>query len=233
MKLSPNWYYSEIKQVGIDYSDIQEVQAYDLRMQKIRDIQKETENAKAAINLNKSHSLLEIGTGTGEFAVEISRHCKKVYAIDISPAMIEVARKKAKLQRRDNIEFFHAGFLSYQHQGEPLDAVVSQLVLHHLPDFWKFLALKRIFQMLRKGGKFYLRDVVFPSVDDYVSFFNQLIDKIRLSAGEEIAAEVEIHIREEYSTLDWIMEDLLIRTGFKIEQADYYDEFLAVYVCTK
>ncbi len=36
-------------------------------------------------------------------------------------------------RRVDNIEFHNIGFLTYMHKGEPLDAVVSQLALHHLP----------------------------------------------------------------------------------------------------
>ena len=31
----------------------------------------------------------------------------------------------------------------------------------------------------------------------------------------------------------WIMEGLLERAGFQIDQADYKDDFLAAYVCTK
>lgn len=50
-------------------------------------------------------------------------------------------------------EFLPGGFLTYQHQGPPLDAVVTQIALHHLPDFWKQIALLRIFDMLKEGGK--------------------------------------------------------------------------------
>ena len=58
-----------------------------------------------------------------------------------------------------------------------MDAVITQLALHHLPDFWKLVALKRISQMLKDGGKLYLRDVVFPSnVEDYDVFFNYIND---------------------------------------------------------
>ena len=31
----------------------------------------------------------------------------------------------------------------------------------------------------------------------------------------------------------WIMEGLLARAGFQIDQADYKDDFLASYVCAK
>lgn len=105
--------------------------------------------------------------------------------------------------------------------------------MHHLPDLWKFIALKRIYELLNEGGKFCLRDVVFPTLDDYFSFFDGIIEKIKSTAGEKIVEEVRIHIKEEYSTLDWIMENLLEKAGFNIETANYFNEFLAVYICTK
>jgi hypothetical protein len=43
MKQISKWYYDEFKQVGVNYADIEEVQAYDLRMQKLRNIKQECE----------------------------------------------------------------------------------------------------------------------------------------------------------------------------------------------
>ena len=234
MKSFPGWYFNELQQVGIDYTDIKEVQAYDLRMQRIRDVNKEIQEIMTEINLNEEHVILEIGTGTGELAVEVSKYCKELIALDVSSTMLEFARQKAKSRKRNNITFVHGGFLTYEHQKEPLDAVISQLALHHLPDFWKMIALRRVYKMLKDGGKFFLRDVVFPSnVENYNKFFNELIIHIKENDSQEIARETEIHIKEEFSTLDWITEEMLKRAGFKIDKAEYYNNFLATYVCTK
>jgi len=167
-------------------------------------------------------------------AIEVSKRCSKVFAVDVSVTMLEYAKQKAQKQGIDNIEYCHAGFLTYEHYGEPLDVVVSQLALHHLPDFWKLIALKRINSMLKKGGKFYLRDTVYSfNVDNYGEFFNTWLSGIRQLAGEELAHDTEIAISDEYSTYDWIMEGLIKRAGFEIDRIDYYEGFLAVFVCTK
>jgi ubiquinone/menaquinone biosynthesis C-methylase UbiE len=201
---------------------------------RIRNLEQEIDEIRRMLDLNDQSSILEVGTGTGEFAVGIAGHYKKIYAIDVSSEMLEYARRKADLKGIGNIEFHHAGFLTYEHDGEPLDAIVSQLTLHHLPDFWKMIGLKRLAALLRADGKLYLKDVVFPSgIDDYGEFFDTMIETIRKSAGETIASEVENHIRTEYSTLDWIMEDLLKRAGFRLDSAVYYDGFIATYVCSK
>jgi len=54
-----------------------------------------------------------------------------------------------------------AGFLSYEHEGNAADIVYSRNALHHLPDFWKAVALERIAGILKPDGTPRLRDLVF------------------------------------------------------------------------
>lgn len=234
MKLYPEWLYDEMKQVGVDYTDTKEVQAYDPGMQKLRNTKKEAEDFINYVGLTAEQAVLEFGAGTGELSIEIARHCKMVYAVDISPVMLEIARKKAESHDINNIKYCHAGFLTYERQGEPVDVIVSQLALHHLPDFWKLVALQRMNAMLKEGGKLFLRDTVYSfAVEDYKSFFDNLLNGIEQVAGEELALDTKIAIRDEFSTCDWIMEGLIKRAGFTIDTMNYQDGFLAVYVCIK
>lgn len=234
MNLSPRWQYNEMQQVGTDYTDTAHVEAYDRQMQRLRDVKEETRAIIQSIDLKEDETILEIGTGTGSFAIEAARHCAKVIAIDVSPKMLEYAQQKAQMKGITNIEFSHAGFLTYGHTGEPFDAIVSQLALHHLPDFWKMIALRRVFKMLKDGGKLYLKDTIYSfDVDGYENFFDNWIDGFKKVAGVELASDLEVSIREEYITLDWIMEGLLKKARFSIEKADYSEGFMAFYVCTK
>ncbi len=233
MNQNREWQYDEFKQVGVDYADIEEVQAYDLGMRKLRNIKQECEYIRGLLKITPSDRILEIGTGTGELALDFSPYCRKVIAIDVSPTMIMLAQGKATSQNKLNVEFQNAGFLTYEGT-EGFDAIITQLSLHHLPDYWKMIALRRIYNMLKDGGKLYLRDVVFPSqIKDYDGYFQEIISGLRKVAGEKIAEETEVHIKEEFSTLDWIMEGLLKSAGFNIEQANYYDGFMANYLCKK
>jgi len=227
------WYYDEFKQIGIDYTDLEEVQAYDLRMQKLRNTENEANSIRKLLGIKNTDRVLEIGTGTGELTLKLSDYCKKIVDVDVSKTMIDFAKMKAESQNKTNIQFFNAGFLTYENHAEPFDVIVTQLALHHLPDYWKMVALRRIYGMLKEGGKFYLRDVVFPSmIRDYDSYFNKIITDLKESAGDEIAEETEIHLREEFSTLDWIMEGLLKSAGFYIESVEY-DGFMADYFCKR
>jgi putative AdoMet-dependent methyltransferase len=233
MKKNPCWYYDEFRQTGIDYADWQEVRAYDLRMQKLRDVRREGACIKDLLHINSSDRILEIGTGTGELALYLSNFCREVVAVDVSPAMIEFARQKAGEHRKSNIRFQIAGFLTYEDE-EAFDGIVTQLALHHLPDFWKAAALQRLHGLLKKDGKLYVRDVVYPGhAVDYDGYFAKIISGLRETVSEELAAETEQHIREEFSTLDWIMERLLTESGFLIKEANYSEGFIAEYLCHK
>lgn len=232
--MGQRWHYDEMKQVGTDYADVREVEAYDERMQKLRDIGEEIEKILTALNIEQDQTLLEIGCGTGEFSIAVSGRCRKVIAADVSIPMLEFARRKATGQDVKNIEFYNAGFLTYEHSGEPVDAVLSQLALHHLPDFWKMIALRRVYSLLKDGGRFYLRDTVYSfEVDSYKDYFDEWVEGIRNAAGDETAFDVETAVREEYTTLGWIMEGLLERAGFHIDKKEYSEGFMAAYVCTK
>jgi putative AdoMet-dependent methyltransferase len=227
------WYYDEFKQIGVDYTDLEEVQTYDLHMQKLRDPENEAKSIRELLGIKNTDLVLEIGTGTGELALKLSERCKKVVAIDVSKTMINFARMKAESQSKMNVQFYNAGFLTYENPAEPFDIIITQLALHHLPDYWKMIALRRVYGMLKEGGQFYLRDVVFPSmIRDYHSYFNEIITGLKESAGDELAEETETHIREELSTLDWIMEGLLRSAGFYIESVKY-EGFMAGYLCRK
>lgn len=94
---TPDWYYSEFQQVGLDFEKSEEVENYDSDYGDSRDRTEELEYMANAVKLQLDNVLLEIGTATGEFAVEFTKRCKKVYALDVSKPMLEYAKKKARV----------------------------------------------------------------------------------------------------------------------------------------
>ncbi|MHB1000114.1 MAG: class I SAM-dependent methyltransferase [Armatimonadota bacterium] len=229
----PAWQYDEFKHVGTDYESEEEVQAYDERMQKLRNVPQEVDHALHDLELTSESTMLEIGTGTGEFAITAASRCRKVYAIDISEPMLRYAKTKADRRNVTNIEFRCAGFLTYEHEGEPLDAIVTQLALHHLPDYWKAVALVRMYDILKDGGKLFLRDVVFlDDIRNNPAVFDKWIAGVADASGEKMAQSLVQHIQQEYSTTNWIMEGLLTRTGFSIKSVNV-NGIMTTYLCVK
>lgn len=150
--------------------------------------------------------------------------------------MISAMRARAAERRAANFECIQAGFLTYEHRGTPADFVYSRNALHHLPDFWKGVALTRIAAILRPGGILRLRDLVFAFEPDEA--------ESRIGAWFETAAEtslegwtreeLEVHVREEHSTFSWIFEGMIERAGFALEEASY-DSLgtFGAYLCVK
>jgi len=230
-----NWKFNEFNQVGTNYSDISNVKSYDERMQKFRDIKTENEFIMKSIGLKKDHTILEFGCGTGSFAIEAAKHCKKVYAVDVSSIMLKYLKNKAQKKDIRNIVTVQSGFLNYEHKGEPLDAVVTNAALHHLPDFWKMVALHNINTILKPGGRLFLGDVVFSfPIENCMESINNFINNIEKATDADFGKEAETHIREEFSTYDWILKGMLKRTNFSIDKVEYMNEKLfTCFVCTK
>ena len=230
----PAWRYNEMKPCGANFHSFFTARAYDRYHQTFRDYRKETEQIVTTLGLDSSATVLDMGCGTGAFAIHAAPHYRKVYAVDVAKAMLCCARRKARKAGLTNIEFRRGGFLTYEHTDEPVDAIVSVVALHHLPDFWKLVGLYRLASMLKPDGRLCLFDVVFSfDVSRHVSSIERFVERmsIRTTPGGGRAAQT--HVREEYSTCGWIMEGLLERAGFQIDDADYRDEFLAAYLCTK
>jgi len=213
MAHQPAWQCNEFQQVGTDYSDAAEVQQYERRMGEFRDLAAEDAAILATLSLPKGANVLEIGTGTGHFAIAAAKAGLRVTAIDVSRHMLQYAESRASAEKLSGITFEHAGFLTFSAAPATFDAAISVAVLHHLPDLWKAVALRNIRLALKPGAHFLLCDIVFScecltSQTYFYDFINSMPEGMReQSIG---------HIAKEFSTLDWIMEGLLIRADFRI-----------------
>jgi putative AdoMet-dependent methyltransferase len=230
----PAWRYDEMKSCGADFNSFFVARGYDKYHQTFRDYRREAEQIVAALGLDHSATVLDMGCGTGAFAIHAAPYYRRIYAVDVAGAMLNRARRKAKKAGLINIEFRRGGFLTYEHTDEPADAAVSAVALHHLPDFWKLVGLHRLASMLKPDGRLYLIDVVFSfDVDRHASSIERFVERMSVRTTPDGRRPAQTHVREEYSTCGWIMEGLLERAGFRIDDTDYKDDFLAAYLCTK
>jgi putative AdoMet-dependent methyltransferase len=227
-----SWQYNEFEQVGTDYGSKAEVKIYDASHSDFRDMEAEGLNVLDMLGIKASNSVIDIGSGTGTFAIQAAKRCAMVYAVDVSKAMLDRAQSKAAKAGVSNIMFHHAGFLTYEHQKALVDAVVTTFAFHHLPDFWKGIALKRVHGMLKPKGRFYIHDIILEEADA-LSNIQVLVEKLGNAGGKLLRADTERHFKYEYSTYDWVMDGLLLRAGFDVKSKHIEDGVLGTYICTK
>jgi 2-polyprenyl-3-methyl-5-hydroxy-6-metoxy-1,4-benzoquinol methylase len=53
---------------------------------------------------DRCRTILDIGCGTGEFSRLLAKRADKLYAVDLSPKTIEVAKQKARQYPSDNLD---------------------------------------------------------------------------------------------------------------------------------
>lgn len=225
--MSRKWVLDEKTHAGDEHLDPTQVAQYD---------QKTPFDPAGEIELLSEHGLSEedtvvdFGTGTGVFPLAVADHCERVVAIDISATMLDVAREKIAAEGVQNVELVHDGILGYDHEGPLASFAFSKNALHHLPDFWKVEALKKIGDTLESGGIFRLRDLVysFDPADSHEAIEGWLEGmEPSLFTDQELHA----HFREEFSTYDFLFEPMLEKAGFEILDSTYRDGFYASYVC--
>ena len=224
-----SWRWDDMRQVGTDYADIGEVERYDRRMAEWRDVDSENASILAALSLPSGSSILEIGAGTGRFAIAAASAGHIVSAVDISPMMLRYIARRATLLGL-SIDCVHAGFLEFPDAPDQYDAVVSCAAMHHLPDIWKTVAVERIAKVLKPGGQFILRDIFFDwEPGAHANCFNGFVDGF----PETTQAPAARHIANEYSTHSWIMTGILERAGFSVLTIRAEDHSLKEFHCRK
>jgi SAM-dependent methyltransferase len=98
--------------------------------------------------------VLEVGCGHGALTRHVARRARSVLALDLSPAMIDLARRRSA---HPNVEYQVADVASTSLPGAAFDVVLSVATLHHLP-----LAptVRRLAEAVRPGGLLLVQDLV-------------------------------------------------------------------------
>jgi ubiquinone/menaquinone biosynthesis C-methylase UbiE len=108
--------------------------------------------------------ILDVACGTGSLTLTTQSFAGpdgKVYGIDASPEMIEIAKKKAsrlaphvifQVGLSEKLDFTDATF----------DVAISRLAIHHLPDDLKRRAFSEILRVLKPGGHLLIADFKAP-----------------------------------------------------------------------
>jgi ubiquinone/menaquinone biosynthesis C-methylase UbiE len=124
--------------------------------------------------IRPSDTVLDLGCGIGRVTRYVAPLCREVWAVDISPRMLELAR--SRLAGLPNVRFALSNEASLP---EPptgsVDFVYSLLTLQHVEREHAFALMREVGRVLRPGG---LANFTFPNLlsDEYLHAFMQYVE---------------------------------------------------------
>ena len=226
------WWLDEQAHAGTEHLDAEYVRGYERKagFDPAGDVE-----VLLRHGLGPDSVVVDLGAGTGVFTAAVAPLCRRVIAVDVSPAMTAVLRARVERLGLGNVEVVPAGFVTYEHRGDPADFVFSRNALHQIPDFWKVVALARVAGVLKPGGILRLRDLVYdfePGEQDAV-FDAWFAGAVTDPAAGWTAAELAEHIRLEFSTYSWLLEPMFERTGFTVLEREFARQVYGAYTCRR
>ncbi|HIJ89965.1 MAG: class I SAM-dependent methyltransferase [Desulfobulbaceae bacterium] len=184
--------------------------------QRVALARKVAEAIRQAIPLSGAMQVLEYGCGTGMVSRALSQDVRKIVAVDTSPRMLEVLRRKAEEEKIGNIETLVHDLTRQPLPDKDFDLAISSMTLHHIPDIEALL--HQFFAALKPGGYLAVADLVtedgtFHDDNNGVAHFGINPETVRdiliKNGGLDIGAQ-EIHIIEKHS------ENSAMRRGYPV-----------------
>lgn len=150
---------------------------------------------KRAIRLlkkDKPKLILDIATGTGDFAIEaLKLNPHKIIGVDISEGMLEVGRKKMKRKGlEDKIELQMGDSEKLLFEDNKFDAVIVSFGVRNFENLRK--GLEDMNRVLKEGGKVVIvefsKPKMFPLKQIYNFYFRFVLPKIGRLVSKDNAA---------------------------------------------
>ncbi|WP_173917858.1 class I SAM-dependent methyltransferase [Halobacillus sp. Marseille-Q1614] len=126
------------------------------------------------LNPQASWTVLDIATGGGHVAKQLSPDVKAVIAADLTKDMLSHTAKY--LQRLSNVYYVIADAEQLPFIEESFDAVTCRIAPHHFPNPDRFI--QEVHRVLKPGGSFIMVDNIAPE-DDVLDKFYNTFEKMR------------------------------------------------------
>ena len=159
---------------------------------------------------------LDVATGAGHAAAVFAPHVAKVIASDLTPEMLEQARKLAAEKGLANMDTAIADAEALPFPDGGFDLVTCRIAPHHFPSIARFLTEVR--RVLKPGGTFALVDNVAPDAETTPGFPREAL----VAAGAAYNAFEKLRDPSHGRALDtaeWI--DLMEKAGLALEHREH------------
>lgn len=105
--------------------------------------------------VRQGSTVLDLGTGSGRLLPHLRERAGGIIGVDASPRMLEAARSRVQSEGLD-VDLRLGDFAHLPLHDAECDAVIANMVLHHLPE--PAQVLTEIRRVLKPGGRFLVGD---------------------------------------------------------------------------
>ena len=136
------------------------------------------------------HRVLDLGCGTGTFAVRIKEAHPEADVVGLDPDAKALARATAKADRAGLAVRFDQGYADdLPYPDASFDRVFSSFMFHHLPAAEKEATLRAVRRVLKPGGAFHMLDFGGPeSGHGFLSHFIHTHEQLKDNAEDHVVA---------------------------------------------
>jgi len=179
-------------------------------------------NPVAMSSLREGEVALDLGSGAGFDCFLASAKVGKtgkVIGVDMTPEMVEKARKNASQGNYNNVEFKLGDIENLPLEDDSVDVIISNCVINLSPD--KEAVFQESFRVLKPGGRMMIADIVLlrelpdfliNSAEAYASCISGAIKKEDYLKLIKKAGFSEVKVLEErFFSLDGIISDSLAK----------------------
>jgi SAM-dependent methyltransferase len=178
---------------------------------------------------------LESACGTGLVSRALAGKVGSVTGVDLTPAMLEQAKRGAADEGIENIDFFAGDATALEFADGSFDGVVTRLSLHHIPMPGRVVA--EMARVVRPGGTVIVGDLVADEADGEGAVWREEIERLRDPSHwlcrtpeqlREMGSAAGLSLEhEQLIPLDIDFEDWLARGSGGAAAAPLVDELLA------
>lgn len=115
--------------------------------------------------------VLDVSTGAGHTALAFAPRVSRVVATDLTPEMLDAARRLSTEREMRNVQFASADAHGLPFGERTFDLVTNRIALHHYPDARG--AVSEMARVCKRGGIVSLVDNVVPPDDQVAAYLNQ------------------------------------------------------------